>query len=248
LEFGKVSKTNKILNTNKKSHQFYQSLKICEKIIGEYIPNYIRRDYDSKLYAEGLRYSVIGMDIPTPIGEQPEISKTKWQTRIWKTLARRFNSSYLLGDGRFLPFQTELFDVVIAYAVIEHIPHNIGGLTMLLNEVNRILKRDGLFFIFRCPREQSYIERFASILKMEHHEKLFSENTIARLLEEHHFCVKEIERTDLIPAFPPKMLQRMWNFLWLPLSCLDRILLKTPLSQISHHIYVIARKKSIKEV
>jgi len=41
-------------------------------------------------------------------------------------------------------------------------------------------------------------------------------------------------RTDMIPAFPPRML---------PLSCIDRILLKTPLSQILHHIYVVARKR-----
>ena len=262
---------------NKKPHQFYQDLKICEEIIGEYVPNYIRRDYDSKLYAEGIRrdldlvreyinkedglvldlgcgkghltailadygYSAIGLDIPTPIGEQLEISKTKWQILIWKKLTRRFNSYYLMGDGRFLPFKTELFDAVIGYALIEHVPHNLGGLPLLLNEVNRVLKRKGSFFIFKCPRKQAYTEKLASIIKVGHHNKLLNENTIIKLLEKTNFSVKVIERTDMIPAFPPRTLQQTWNFLWLPLLRLELILLKTPLSQISHHISVIARK------
>lgn len=285
LEFSKLSKANKILTMSKKSHQFYQCLKICEEIIGKYVPNYFLRDYDSKLYAEGVRrdldlvrayinkeglvldlgcgkghlsailadcgYSVIGIDITTPIEEQLRISETKWQLPIWKKLARRFNNYYLLGDGRFLPFQTEIFDVIIGYALIEHIPDNLGGLPLLLSEVNRVLKHDGLFFVFRCPRKQSYAEKLASALKIPHHEKLLSENTIAKLLEEHNFSVKEIEKTDMIIAFPPKpskMLQQIWNFFWLPLSYLDRILLKTPLSQIAHNISVIARKRSIEEV
>ena len=263
---------------DKKPHQFYQDLKICEEIIGEYVPKYIRRDYDSKLYAEGIRrdldlvkesinkenglvldlgcgkghftailadygYSVIGLDIPTPIGEQLEISKTRWQTLLWKKLARRFNSYYLLGDGRFLPFKTELFDAVIGYAVIEHVPDNLGGLPLLLNEVNRVLKFNGLFCVFKFPRKQAYTEKLASIMKVGHHKKLFNENTLIKLLEKQNFSVKVRERTDMIPAFPPRMLQQIWDFLWLPLSYLDRMLLKTPLSRMSHHIYVIAKKR-----
>jgi hypothetical protein len=134
------------------------------------------------------------------------------------------------------------------YAVIEHVQNhdknNFNGLLHFLGEVNRILKVNGYFFIFECPNKKAYTEKIARLLRIGHHEVLFDESTLIKLLVKQKFDILKLWRTEMVPSYMPShAMQRVYNFLWLPLSYLDSILLKTPLSRFHHHFNIIARKR-----
>jgi len=270
----------KILGLNQPC-RFYEALEICVRIINKKVPSDLRRDYESRIYAEGIRqdldlvrkvvptrdalvldlgcgkghlsailsgygYSVIGLDIPTTIGEQLEIVAPEWHVNIWKELKRKFDVSYCLGDGRSLPIRSNHLEAVLAYGVIEHISNGVS-LTNLLNNVERVLKPGGLFFVFRCPRDESYAEKLCSILKLPHHQRRFSETDIIRLLMNTGLRLIKFERMDIVPMFPPKFLQQIWNLLWPFFRFVEFALLKTPLARFSHNLRLVAMKKRFEE-
>lgn len=53
------------------------------------------------------------------------------------------NSYYLVGDAGDIPFKDGFFDVVVAFEMIEHLKNP----TRFLNEVRRVLKKDGSLII-----------------------------------------------------------------------------------------------------
>jgi SAM-dependent methyltransferase len=54
------------------------------------------------------------------------------------------NLSFQPADANALPFPDDSFDVVISWGSLEHIA---GGYAQALNEIRRVLRRDGLFFV-----------------------------------------------------------------------------------------------------
>ncbi|MEK7849981.1 MAG: class I SAM-dependent methyltransferase [Candidatus Omnitrophota bacterium] len=74
---------------------------------------------------------VVGSDISK---EAVSYCNRKW---------RAPNIKYLVSDALDLPFGDSVFDVVLAFEVLEH----IGQQAQLLKEVRRILKKDGLFIL-----------------------------------------------------------------------------------------------------
>jgi SAM-dependent methyltransferase len=197
-------------------------------------------------------YSTIGLDVPYSQFHKENTQRSRaissMQPELWKKLAKEFNCEFLKGDGKRLPFESNQFDAVLAYAVVEHVQdqvqNNFDGLLYFLGEVNRILKVNGYFFIFECPNKKAYAEKIASLLRIGHHEVLFDGSTLTELLDKQKFNVLKLYRTEMVPSYMPgHAMQRVWNFLWLPLSYLDSMLLKTPLSRFHHHFNVIARKR-----
>jgi SAM-dependent methyltransferase len=51
-----------------------------------------------------------------------------------------------------LPFENKKFDVVLSFGVLEHVANDQES----LKEINRILKKNGLFFCFFLPYKYSY--------------------------------------------------------------------------------------------
>ena len=65
----------------------------------------------------------------------------------------RLNVEYLVGDCQALPFQSETFDVVTSFELIEHLPDVEGYLA----EVQRVLKPQGVFVV-STPNRPVYAE------------------------------------------------------------------------------------------
>lgn len=162
------------------------------------------------------------------------------QEKIWKNFSEKFNAEFKYCNQE-MPFKKEEFDCVVAYAVIEHI--NQKELKNQLKEINRILKKNGIFYISRTPRDLSFSERLGKYIGIQGHEKLFKEKEIKSLLEKQGFEILKFERTDFIPGFSifKKISDNKLCFkvLWI----LEKAILKIPLKYFSHHYRIIARKK-----
>ena len=110
-------------------------------------------------------------------------------------------------------------------------------------EINRVLKPNGKFYIFRTPRRQSYAEHLAKFLGMGSHEILMDENEVMNQLEDNGFTVLSAKRTDMIIEYIPGLLPVL-NLLSPILLIVDSILLMTPLSFFAHHMQIISLKTS----
>ena len=55
------------------------------------------------------------------------------------------NVDFQIGDALKLPFEDSVFDTVVSWEVIEHIPKNTEKL--MINEISRVLKSGGVFYL-----------------------------------------------------------------------------------------------------
>ncbi|MBW4057275.1 MAG: class I SAM-dependent methyltransferase, partial [Proteobacteria bacterium] len=86
--------------------------------------------YGTNLLSQSCN-SIIGVDVsPTAI----ETAKSKY---------RRNDLSFKIVDGITLPFETDTFDVVTSFQVIEH----LTDYNVYFSEVRRVLKPDGLLLL-----------------------------------------------------------------------------------------------------
>lgn len=115
----------------------------------------------------------IGLEIARPIAE------------LGKSLGRDIRIMYL----NECQFDSNYFDIVQAHHVIEHIPN----LHEVLDEVHRILKPNGIFYI-NVPRHNSIFVRDANWAGWypQEHFWHFTERTLVKLLREHKFDVIDL--------------------------------------------------------
>lgn len=63
-----------------------------------------------------------------------------------------------IGDINKLPFDTNMFDCLLAYHVISHT--DTKGINVIISEINRVLKSNGEFFITLCSKNSpSFTEK-----------------------------------------------------------------------------------------
>jgi hypothetical protein len=128
------------------------------------------------------------------------------------------------------------FDIVVAYAVLEHIPDE--EIDAILDEINRVIKREGFLYVSRLPRKWSIAEKLARVLNISGHEILVDEETFVDKLKDHGFEILQCSRQDMIPGFPPAL----WNLAFPIALIINRALLKTPLNCLAHNLRIIAQK------
>ena len=154
---------------------------------------------------------------------------------IWKWLKKSQTSlAFKTYDGKNIPYEDSFFDLILAYAVLEHIPEE--ELPSILRELKRVLKINGHIFIFQFPRAESYAENIAHFLGLEAHEFLLTEEGIVNLITDCGFKITTRYRSDLLIKRPKKIV----NFLFPILRPVEGLLLKTPLSYFAHHLNLIA--------
>jgi len=106
----------------------------------------------------------------------------------------------LVGDGNCLPFKDNSFDCVVCRGVIHHIP----DIDLTLNEVYRILTKDGLF-VFSEPCNDSVIIQLARKIMykkskgFDENDKAFLQRELETIINKNgNFSIEKIERFGFV--------------------------------------------------
>ena len=99
-----------------------------------------------------------------------------------------------------LPFADDSFDTVLSCGVLEHVAHPGGS----LDEIHRVLRPGGTFFVTNLPNRWSYTERFAKLLGLYYHgqlpnDRVYTKRSIVKLVERHGFTVRELRHAHMLP-------------------------------------------------
>ena len=126
---------------------------------------------------------------------------------------------HLTSEPVVLPFEDASFDTVLSCGVLEHVPDPAGS----VQEIRRILRPGGMFYVANLPNRYSYTERGARLLGRYYHgqlpeDRVYTSRTARELLERHGFRVAESRRTHMLPLTlgGPRLL-------WTLSSMLERI-------------------------
>jgi len=110
------------------------------------------------------------------------------------------HTSHLIqADAIELPFKNNIFDVVVATAVIEHVP-NAGK---MLEECNRVLRKNGICIVTTPDPFFESIATKIGHLQDEQHNETFNLSKIKSLFEAHGFKILKAEKFMMSPiGFP----------------------------------------------
>lgn len=119
-----------------------------------------------------------------------------------------------------LPFDDGCFDAVLNCGVLEHVQDPDGS----LEEIRRVLRPGGTFYVYNLPNRWSYTERVARLLGRYYHGKLpddrvYTLGSARRLLERHGFEVRELRRAHMLPF----LLGGPARLVWAVSSALERV-------------------------
>ena len=169
--------------------------------------------------------------------KDPNFNDTANEQRlIWNEFEKSFKINFDHYDGCVLPFSDNSFDMIVAYAVVEHIEPS--ELSNIFNELKRVLKKDGLFFIFKTPRKLAYTEHLASWLRYGCHEILYGDDEINEILRANKFKILKNWKSNMVPEFPDKIT----NPLYPVLRKIDTLLNFYPVRMLAHHNNFVIKK------
>ena len=155
-------------------------------------------------------YKAVGCDVKFPSGEQLGCMDEFWQTPFWKHMAKRTSSKanpFFYYEPGNIGLKDGCCDVVIAYAVYEHVPPEHRS--AWLREAHRLLRAGGVLLIAHCPRPESPTERIARLAGLPAHEYLVPSDELIRHVCSIGFEIQDVWLNDHIPTFMP------WGPRWL---------------------------------
>lgn len=99
-----------------------------------------------------------------------------------------------------LPYEDDRFDSVLSCGVLEHVHDPDAS----LEELHRIIKPGGTFYVYKLPNRTSYLEWIAKRTGLYYHgqlenDEVYTVDSARRLLERHGFTVREAKRTNVLP-------------------------------------------------
>ncbi len=141
-----------------------------------------------------------------------------------------------------LPFQNSSFSGVCSCGVLEHVPDPSGS----LQEIHRILRPNGYFYLFMFPQKTAWVEKLSEIRGISVHPVRYTMAQTHELLAKNGFKVEKLWRFNLIPknlTGIPHHLKRIYGHLYRFLYPLDKALSGIPfLNLLSGVIEGVARK------
>jgi len=115
-----------------------------------------------------------------------------------------------------LPYADGEFDAVLSCGVLEHVAEPDAS----LEEIRRVLRPGGTFYVFKLPNRFSYLEAIARRVGLYYHgadvhDRVYTKRTALALLGRHGFAVRELRRTNLLPlTLPGPVAGRLAPALW----------------------------------
>jgi len=164
----------------------------------------------------------------------------------WREL-KRYGCNFIRNNVESISLRDGEFDAVVSFGTIEH----VNNINKCLEEIFRVLKRDGYNIIFNFPNKYSISELFARIFKFIFHEKVHSHEMkcriceIEKLLTKHGFKIVDTKREFLIPAQIARISKNIGEFFnkhYKALNKLDKWVTKTPLNIFSQTLTICCKK------
>lgn len=115
-------------------------------------------------------------------------------------------------DPVVLPFEDASFDTVLSCGVLEHVQDPDSS----LDEIRRVLKPNGTFYVTNLPNRYSYTEKVARVLGHYYHgqlpdDRVYNRRSAFDLLERHGFDVVEFRRVHMLPLTLGGPAQAVWS-------------------------------------
>ena len=170
-----------------------------------------------------LGQDVVGIDIDS-------------DERMWKYLSKKNKCQFICADSRYLPLKGKKFDVIMSYAVLEHLGDEKSEQNYI-SEIDRVLKTRGKFVMGGVPNKYSLTEIFG-----EHHERKFTKKSIIDKLDSYGLSPIYIENEYFLPQYlPTDLLNNVWNRVAFQVVKIDKYLRNMPLY---HSNFLIAEKSN----
>jgi SAM-dependent methyltransferase len=148
------------------------------------------------------------------------------ETETFPNLAR---ATYVAAqDGSRLPFADDSFDVVVSLGVLEHVPF----VSKSLEEVYRVLKPSGYFFVFAFPQRTAPLPVISGWLGRDPHPRKYSLRDLRIRLLDHGFYVRKAWRFYFLPKHLggfPRWTQKLYSFFTPLIYLFDEIIARIPL-------------------
>jgi ubiquinone/menaquinone biosynthesis C-methylase UbiE len=138
-------------------------------------------------------------------------------------------------DPVVLPFEDRSFDTVLSCGVLEHVEHPDAS----LDEIRRVLRPGGTFYITNLPNRWSYTEKLARLLGRYYHgqlpnDRVYTKRSVRNLLLRHGFTVEELNRVHMLPLTVGGPARPVWSA--------SRLLERVPgLNTVATSLEVVAR-------
>jgi SAM-dependent methyltransferase len=132
-----------------------------------------------------------------------------------------------------LPFNDNSMDIVLSFGVLEHVTNDLAS----LQEIERILKPNGLFFCFDLPYVLSWTQKIAHMRGNYYHDRLYSRKSICQLLNLSGLSLLDFWHRQLLPKNSIRYVgYRFWE-------TVDQVLTEyTPLRYFATNIEFVAVK------
>lgn len=132
-----------------------------------------------------------------------------------------------------LPYEDHVFEAVLLYAVIEHVPNKCE----LLKACRRVLKPNGKIFIFRAVNQHSITEKIVGSLGYPTHgADVVTKAVLIQAVEESGFAVDRIGYQGWLPenTFPRTLV-----------FSLNQLLVRIPwVNRFSHDFFLVATRRT----
>ena len=190
-------------------------------------------------------FNVSAYDVPNfllDVASHKEMSSQ--QNDIFQVLNKmktRGNLSLAFFNGVEIPEKESAFDVVVLYAVVEHISPP-KKLDYLFAEIMRVLKLKGWLSIGRLPRTISYAEFVDRKILASGHKKLYRKKDFISYLKKFNFNIVVSDLCEIVSAFPIKYTNKIYFLL----KFLNSVLNFYPIKLLSHDFRFLARLESKK--
>lgn len=120
--------------------------------------------------------------------------------KFYPFFRKSFGVNLGLYGGLKLEFPDNYFDIILLYAVIEHIDPKKRK--KFIKEIGKTLKSGGHIVITRCPRQYSLTEFMARNLGLAHHPWLLSKKELLEPFDEKDYEVRVIKSLSNVPSNP----------------------------------------------
>jgi len=144
---------------------------------------------------------------------------------------------------RELPFSDASFDGVLSCGVLEHVPDERTS----LSEIHRILKPEGILFVYQLPQVYAYTELINRARGLWYHQRRYTPARAILMFREAGFEVLEWRRSNLFPknlTGLPARVRAVYNCIGEPLMAAESLLVRVPvLNWLCHSLEFVLRRR-----